>query len=93
MTLRTFVHSDDFPHAFGQVRAWIIHFLQVVVVYFAVACSINLPSFVIEVGKEECSNLTLSAPTAQNGQAHSKAVCGQIVWVSLTILWGWRLKG
>ena len=40
--------------------------------------------------------LTLSAPTPQNGQTHSKnesANHGRIVWVCLTMLWSWRLKG
>ena len=35
-------------------------------------------------------------PTPQNGQSHSNsssAFCQQIVWVCLTILWGWRLNG
>ena len=39
--------------------------------------------------------LTLQAPTPQNGETHSNnssAISQQIVWVCLTILWGWRLK-
>ena len=34
--------------------------------------------------------------TPQNGQTHSNnslAISRRIVWVFLTILWGWRLKG
>ena len=40
--------------------------------------------------------LTLQALTPQNGQTHSNnlsAICRQIVWVCLTILRGWLLKG
>ena len=40
--------------------------------------------------------LTLSAATPQNGQTqsnNSSVICRQIVWVCLTILWVWRLKG
>ena len=40
--------------------------------------------------------LTLFVPIPQNGDTHSKnssAICRQIVWVCLTILWGWRIKG
>ena len=38
--------------------------------------------------------LTLSAPTPQNGQTHSNNSSAiWIVWVHLTILRGWRLKG
>ena len=39
--------------------------------------------------------LTLQAPTPQNGQTHSSnssANSRRIVWVCLTILWGWHLK-
>ena len=38
--------------------------------------------------------LTLQAPTPQNGQTHSNnsSAKAEIVWVCLTILWGWRLK-
>ena len=35
-------------------------------------------------------------PIPQNGQIHSNnlsAICQPIVWVWLTILWNWRLKG
>ena len=35
-------------------------------------------------------------PTPQNGQTHSNnssPICRRIVWVYLTILWSWRLKG
>ena len=47
-------------------------------------------------GKCNNSYLTISAPTQQNGQIHSNnlpAICRRIVWVSLTILWDWHLKG
>ena len=40
--------------------------------------------------------VTLYAPTPQNGQTflkNSSAVCQRIVWMCLSILWGWRLKG
>ena len=40
--------------------------------------------------------LILWAPTPQHGQTYSKKVVGNsqlIVWVCLTILWGWHLKG
>ena len=40
--------------------------------------------------------LTPSAPISQNGQTHSKSSSSnwrRIVWVCLTILWDWRLKG
>ena len=40
--------------------------------------------------------LTLKAPIPKNGQTHSNnssAICRRIVWVCLTILWNWRLKG
>ena len=39
--------------------------------------------------------LTLQVPTPQNDQTHSNnlsANCQLIVWMCLTILWGWRLK-
>ena len=39
---------------------------------------------------------TSKAPVPQTGQIHSNnssAICGWNVWVCLTILWGWRLKG
>ena len=42
------------------------------------------------------SILTLQAPTLQNGQTHSSnssGNCRRIVWVCLTILWGWHSKG
>ena len=42
------------------------------------------------------SYITLKALTLQNGQIQSKnssAICRWIVWVCLTILWGWCLKG
>ena len=41
--------------------------------------------------KDETHNPTIP----QNGQTHSNnslGICRQIVWVCLTILWGWRLK-
>ena len=40
--------------------------------------------------------LTLKAPISQNAQTHSNnssANCRRIVWVCMTILWDWRLKG
>ena len=40
--------------------------------------------------------LTLLVPISQNDQTHSNnssAICRRIVWVCLTILWDWRLKG
>ena len=40
--------------------------------------------------------LTPEVPIPQNGQTHSdnsSAICRQIVWVCLTILWDFRLKG
>ena len=40
--------------------------------------------------------LTLLAPISQNGQTHLNnllAIYWQIVWVCLTILWDWHLKG
>ena len=40
--------------------------------------------------------LTLYAPISQDGQTHwnnSSANCQWIVWVCLTILWDWHLKG
>ena len=42
------------------------------------------------------SILTLWAPIPQNSQTPSNnlsAICRRIVWVCLTILWDWRLKG
>ena len=39
--------------------------------------------------------LALYTPIPQNGQTHSNnssANCRRIVWVCLTILWGWRLR-
>ena len=46
--------------------------------------------------KKSKTHLTVQAPTPQNGQTHSNnssANCRRIVWVCLTILWAWRLKG
>ena len=46
--------------------------------------------------KYKIFNLTLWVPISQNGQArsnNSSAICRQIVWVCLIILWGWCLKG
>ena len=40
--------------------------------------------------------LTLLEPISQNGQTYSKnpsAIYQRIVWVCVTILWDWRLKG
>ena len=37
--------------------------------------------------------LTLSVPTPQNGQTHSNNSSVVCVWVCLTVLWGWPLKG
>ena len=42
------------------------------------------------------NSLTLEAPISQNGQTYStnsSANCRRIVWVRLTILWDWCLKG
>ena len=45
----------------------------------------------------QIAHLTLSqVPISQNGQTHSNnslANCRRIVWVCLTILWDWHLKG
>ena len=44
--------------------------------------------------KYSYASLTLWAPTSKVGQTrsnNSSAICRQIVWVCLTILWGWRL--
>ena len=49
-----------------------------------------------EYTSEITNSLTLSMPNQQNGQTHSNnssAVSWQIIWVCLTILWGWHLKG
>ena len=35
---------------------------------------------------------TFKAPAPQNGQTH-QTIRRRILWVCLTILWGWRLKG
>ena len=54
---------------------------------------LNWPSifvFYIQINLE-FKLLTLKAPISQNGQTHSN--CRQIVWVCLTIMWDWRLKG
>ena len=45
---------------------------------------------------QQINILTLSAAIPQNGQTHSNnlsAICRRIVWVCLTILWNWCLKG
>ena len=44
----------------------------------------------------ELDILALLAPISQNGQTHSSnssVICRRIVWVCLTILWYWHLKG
>ena len=52
--------------------------------------------FFLKLSKAFSVSLTLSAPISQNGQTHSNnssAIPRRIVWVCLTILWDWRLKG
>ena len=62
--------------------------------YPCLLSSTNWPLYLCK--KATTRKLTLHAPTPQNGRTHStnsSANCRQIVWVCLTILWGWRLKG
>ena len=64
---------------------------------------INICFFVLQVTfktavptRQYKFTLTFSALNPQNGKTHSNnssAICRRIVWVCLTILWGWRLKG
>ena len=53
-----FSRFDLFPQVYGHVHEWLILKLREIIrVLYAVACPIVLFCFMIEIGREECTNL------------------------------------
>ena len=91
------VTMSDNPYAlFDPTLNWKIRLLWQTLKAFCSNYITIESNIVFMITQSKPKYLTLQASTPQNGQTHSNnspANCQGIVWVCLTILWGWRLKG